>query len=45
MIILLIILSALFLAIGQYVDKHIVNLGISRKDYFYYMIDLIIYIF
>ena len=37
MIILLIILSALFLAIGQYVDKHIVNLGISRKDYFYYM--------
>ena len=37
MIIFLIIFAALFGAIGQYVDKHLVNMGISRKDYFYYM--------
>lgn len=24
-------------AIGQYLDKHLVNKGITRKDYFYYM--------
>ena len=36
MIIFLIIFAALFGAIGQYVDKHLVNMGISRKDYFYY---------
>lgn len=33
----IILLAGLFGAIGQYVDKHLVNLGISRKDYFYYM--------
>ena len=37
MIIFLIIFAALFGAIGQYVDKHLVNMCISRKDYFYYM--------
>ena len=37
MLIILIILAALFGAIGQYIDKHLVNMGISRKDYFYYM--------
>lgn len=37
LVILLIISAALFAAIGQYVDKHLVNMGISRKDYFYYM--------
>lgn len=33
----IILLAALFGAFGQYLDKHLVNLGISRKDYFYYM--------
>ena len=37
MLIVLIISAALFRAIGQYIDKHLVNMGISRKDYFYYM--------
>ena len=37
MLIILIISAALFGAIGQYIDKHLVNIGISRKDYFYYM--------
>lgn len=37
MLIILIISAALFGAIGQYIDKHLVNMGISRKDYFYYM--------
>lgn len=37
MLILLIISAALFGAIGQYVDKNLVNMGISKKDYFYYM--------
>lgn len=32
-----VLLASLFGAIGQYLDKHLVNLGISRKDYFYYM--------
>lgn len=33
----IIILAGIFGAISQYVDKHLVNLGISRNDYFYYM--------
>ena len=37
MFVVLIISAALFGAIGQYIDKHLVNIGISRKDYFYYM--------
>lgn len=37
MLIILIISAALFGAIGQYIDKHLVNMGISRRDYFYYM--------
>ena len=37
MILFIIIFAALFGAIGQYVDKHLVNMGISKKDYFYYM--------
>ena len=32
-----VVLAGIFGAIGQYLDKHFVNLGISRKDYFYYM--------
>lgn len=32
-----VVLAGIFGAIGQYLDKHLVNLGISRKDYFYYM--------
>lgn len=32
-----VILAGVFGAIGQYVDKHLVNIGISKKDYFYYM--------
>lgn len=32
-----VILAGIFGAIGQFLDKHLVNLGISRKDYFYYM--------
>ena len=37
MIIYIIALAGLFGAIGQYLDKHLVNIGITRKDYFYYM--------
>lgn len=33
----IVILAGIFGAIGQYVDKHLVNKGITRKDYFYYM--------
>ena len=33
----LIIFAALFVAVSQYVDKHLVNMGISKKDYFFYM--------
>ena len=33
----IVVLAGIFGAIGQYLDKHLVNLGISRKDYFYYM--------
>ena len=37
MLIYIVILAGIFGAIGQYLDKHLVNIGISRKDYFYYM--------
>lgn len=37
MIIYIIALAGLFGAIGQYLDKHLVDIGITRKDYFYYM--------
>lgn len=37
MILGIVILSALMSTIGTYIDKHLVNKGISRKDYFYYM--------
>ena len=37
LLIYFIILAGIFSAIGQYVDKHLVNKGITRKDYFYYM--------
>ena len=36
-LIYIVILAGTFGAIGQYLDKHLVNIGISRKDYFYYM--------
>lgn len=32
-----IILAGLFGAIGQFIDKHITNIGTSKSDYFYYM--------
>ena len=32
-----VILTALMATIGTYIDKHLVNKGISRNDYFYYM--------
>lgn len=32
-----VILAAFISTIGTYIDKHLVNKGISRKDYFYYM--------
>ena len=34
---LIIFAAALSGAIGQYLDKKLVNMGISKKDYFYYM--------
>lgn len=37
MFVYIILFASLFGAIGQYLDKHLVNMGISRKDYFYYM--------
>ena len=37
MILGIVILAALMSKIGTYIDKHLVNKGISRKDYFYYM--------
>jgi len=37
MLIYIVILSSVFGAFGQYLNKHLVNIGISRKDYFYYM--------
>ena len=37
MILAIILVAALFVSIGSYIDKHLVNKGISRNDYFYYM--------
>ena len=37
MFIFLILTSSIFTAVGSYLDKYLVNLGISRDDYFYYM--------
>ena len=37
MLFYVIIVAGIFGAIGSYLDKHLVNLGISREDYFYYM--------
>ncbi len=33
----IVIINSLISAIAQYIDKHLVNKGITRKDYFYYM--------
>lgn len=33
----IIIIAGIISAIAQYIDKHLVNKGITRKDYFYYM--------
>lgn len=33
----LVVLAATLSTIGTYIDKHLVKIGISRKDYFYYM--------
>ena len=37
LLIYIVILAGIFGAIGQYIDKHLVNKGITRQDYFYYM--------
>lgn len=37
LLIYVVILAGIFGAIGQYIDKLLVNKGISRSDYFYYM--------
>lgn len=37
LLIYIVVLAGIFGAIGQYLDKHLVNIGISREDYFYYM--------
>ena len=37
LLIYIVVLAGIFGSIGQYLDKHLVNIGISRKDYFYYM--------
>ena len=34
---IIVFIAALISAIATYIDKHLVNKGISRKDYFYYM--------
>ena len=34
-LIYIVVFAGIFGAIGQYLDKYLVNLGISRKDYFY----------
>lgn len=34
---IIVFITALINAIATYIDKHLVNKGISRKDYFYYM--------
>ena len=36
-LIYVVILAGIFGAIGQFVDKHITNIGASKNDYFYYM--------
>lgn len=36
-LIYVVVLAGICGAIGQYLDKHLVNKGITRKDYFYYM--------
>ena len=36
-LIYVVILAGIFGAIGQYLDKHLTNIGTSKKDYFYYM--------
>ena len=33
----IVLLTAVISTIGQYIDKHLVKKGITRKDYFYYM--------
>lgn len=33
----IVILTAFISTIAKYIDKHLVNKGITRKDYFYYM--------
>ena len=45
MLIYVVILAAFFGAIGQYLDKHLANLGISKKDYFYYMCSTNIWVY
>jgi hypothetical protein len=45
MLIYVVILAAFFVAIGQYLDKHLANLGISKKDYFYYMCSTNIWVY
>lgn len=35
--IIIVILTAFISTIAKYIDKHLVNKGITRKDYFYYM--------
>lgn len=37
LLIYIVVLAGIFGAIGQYLDKHLVNKGITRRDYFYYM--------
>lgn len=37
MLLNIILLAGLFGAISQYLDKYLVNMGISRENYFYYM--------
>ena len=36
-----VILAGIFGAIGQYLDKHLANIGTSKKDYFYYILHII----
>ena len=33
----LLLLTGFISTIATYIDKHLINKGISRKDYFYYM--------
>lgn len=35
-VIYIVVLAGTFGAVAQYLDKHLVNLGITRNDYFYY---------